>query len=88
MVQGLGTPAIAHRWHKNASQATCHTHQLILMPARTLPKLKQYSYPFIINFNFEAMKVKVLVAQLCLILCNPLGYNPPASFVLFSRQEY
>ena len=27
------------------------------------------------------LKVKMLVAQLCLTLCNPMDYNPPASTV-------
>lgn len=43
----------AHRWHKDSSQASGHNDELILMPERTLPKLMQYSYPFIIHFNFE-----------------------------------
>ena len=35
--------------------------------------------------------VKVLVAQLCLTLCDPMDYSPPDSLSLsmeFSRQEY
>ena len=35
------------------------------------------------------MKVKVLVAQLCLTLCHPMDYSPPDSSVHgLSRQEY
>ena len=30
---------------------------------------------------FEAMKVKVLVAQLCSTLCDSIDYGPPASSV-------
>ena len=33
------------------------------------------------------MKVKVLVTQLCLTLCNPLDYSLPGSFVHGIRQE-
>ena len=33
--------------------------------------------------------MKVLVAQLCLTLCNPMDYSPSGSFVMgFSRQQY
>ena len=31
--------------------------------------------------NTHSMLVKVLVAQLCLTLCNPLDYSPPGSSV-------
>ena len=36
------------------------------------------------------MKVKVLVAQSCLTLFDPMVYSPPGSFLSkeFSRQEY
>ena len=33
--------------------------------------------------------MKVLVAQLCLTLCDPMDFSPPGSSVMgFSRQEY
>ena len=34
------------------------------------------------------MKVKVLVAQLCLTLCDPMDCGPPGSSMGFLRQEY
>ena len=35
------------------------------------------------------LKVKVLVAQSCPTLCNPMDCNPPAPLSMeFSRQEY
>ena len=35
------------------------------------------------------VKVKVLVAQSCLTLCDPMDYSLPGSSVhVFSRQEY
>ena len=36
------------------------------------------------------MKVKVLVAQLCLILCDPMDCNPPGSSVhgILQGKEY
>ena len=38
---------------------------------------------------FQSLKVKVLVAQLCLTLCDPMDCSPPGSSVMeFSRQEY
>ena len=33
-------------------------------------------------------KVKVLVTQSCLSLCDPMDYNPPGSSMEFFRQEY
>ena len=40
-------------------------------------------------FNSVRLKLKVLVAQLCLTLCNPIDCSPPGSSVHgFPRQEY
>ena len=37
----------------------------------------------------EEVKKKVLVAQLCLTLCDPMDCSPPGSLSMeFSRQEY
>ena len=42
-----------------------------------------------LSIDLEKVKVKVLVAQLCPILCNLMDCSPPGSSVLkFSRQEY
>ena len=53
-----------------------------------------------VNFSFKwaaitdtysciEVKVKVLVAQLCLTLCDPMDCSPPGSSAMeFSRQEY
>ena len=38
--------------------------------------------------NSSWMKVKVLVAQLCLTLCDPMACGPPGSSMGFLRQEY
>ena len=35
----------------------------------------------------EEIKVKVLVAQLCLTLCDPMGCSPPVSSVHAILQE-
>ena len=39
-------------------------------------------------WGLNSLKVKVLVAQPCPTLCNPIDRNPPGSSVEFSRQEY
>ena len=36
----------------------------------------------------SSMKVKVLVAQSCPTLCDPMDFSLPGSSVEFSRQEY
>lgn len=49
---GEGEDFLQHRVGTKTSQANGHYDQFILMPERILSKLKQYSHPFIINFNF------------------------------------
>ena len=48
-----------------------------------------FSFVFVFFNDNELMKVKVLLAQLCLTLCDPMDCSLPAPLSLeFSRQEY
>ena len=43
----------------------------------------------LIKFNKSKEIMKVLVAQLCTTLCNPMNYSPPGASVYgYSLQEY
>ena len=44
-------------------------------------KVNIYTYTYVFFRFFSHMKVKVLVTQLCLTLCNPVEDSPPGSFL-------
>ena len=59
-----------------------------------IKSLRTYCKPYFDNKHFvpkyilKKVKVKVLVTQLCPILCDPMDCSLPSSSVQFSRQEY